>query len=457
MQRAKSTIAPRLIAVGCAVVFAVWLLWGGLASMESRQKSNQYPNVAGVPQQPASLPSPQPTDQPPLPIVTPTFLVPTVTPAPAVLQPAVVIRPNVVSQVKPGLDISLTVKSAINSTEPMYSMTWAPTGDKILYVTASGKLYVANLDGGDATLLTSYDRDALWGLLDDQMPKGNTLFVRRSSSAQGQQRGPGGLDLLRFAHGQRPVREEVQSAEAVFNIHWWKPDRVSGTRVGESVGGDKLITLSSNGRLVEERNVPYMQSGVVRPGGDWLAYVTSQQTTDTPFYGSDPETAYLLNLSTGQRLQISPSGKARNVHNWSPDGSWVLIDAYINDTCGTALVSANGQEVITIAEGCGQYLYDAVWNPNSKRLAFSNQFGGCDAESQTPCAPPISKVYIADIADRKITQVDASKFHNNSTGLAMQPKWSPDGSSLALLSFDPKCPFGTCSAQTPALLLLEVK
>jgi hypothetical protein len=263
------------------------------------------------------------------------------------------------------------------------------------------------------------------------------------------------MDLIRFSPGQRPVREEVPGTEPVFNIRWWRADRASGLRIGSYVGVDKLVTLGVNGRVVEERNIPYMQSGAVRPGGDWLAYVTSQQTTATPLYGSEPETAYLLNLNTGERLQITSAGRGRNVQGWSPDGRWLLLDAFVNDICGAVLLSADGRELLTIPQACGHYLYDATWSPNSKRLAFSVQGGGCDSPTQGPCPEPVSKVYVVDPTSRQIAQLDVAGLISNVAALAIKPKWSPDGSLLALLSFDPACPWLNCSAQDPAVFLLE--
>jgi hypothetical protein len=466
--------ANNIVLLACLALIAFGLFWSifsqrrGTGTPTGPDNSQTIANVPGQASPEQNVPPAQSTIGPTLseptsaPGVTgngadPTYPVPTTTPGPMTLQPAKLVTPAVVGQIIEGLQVSLTLKSTLNSTEPLRDMAWAPTGDKVVYLTTSGKLYSSREDGTDAQLLHTYEPDSTWGLLQDQSPKANVLLIPRAVAAQAseQQPGSGGMDLIRFSPGQRPVREEVPGTEPVFNIRWWRADRASGTRIGSYVGGDKLVTLGVNGRLIEERNIPYMQSGAVRPGGDWLAYVTSQQTTATPLYGSEPETAYLLNLNTGERLQITPAGRARNVQGWSPDGRWLLLDAFVNDTCGAVLFSADARELLAIHQACGNYLYDATWSPNSKRLAFSIQGGGCDSPNQGPCPEPVSKVYVVDPASRQIAQLDIASITSNLAALAMKPKWSPDGSSLALLSFDPACPWLNCSTQSPAMFLLE--
>src|SRR5205807_1632539 len=112
--------------------------------------------------------------------------------------------------------------------------------------------------------------------------------------------------LLRFTKGQPPVLEPASATASVGRFHWSSPDRVSSPEGPTYVGGEMLDTFDGNGHLVDRRNIPYMWLGAVQPGGQWLAYVTSQQSTSTPFYGSDPETVYLLNLQTGERLRVTP-------------------------------------------------------------------------------------------------------------------------------------------------------
>jgi hypothetical protein len=270
----------------------------------------------------------------------------------------------------------------------------------------------------------------------------NTLFV------------PG--YAIHFVPGQNPTLEAA-AATYLSQIRWWSPDRASGIASvsyapGGYVGGDKLVTIDATGHLIEERNIPYIWTGAVRPGGQWLAYSTNQQATDTPFYGSDPQTTYLLNLQTGQRLQITAPGEGPDVYSWSPDGSWFLMRGCRNNTCGSMLVSADGLEVVIVDPNAGWGMWDAVWSRDSKHLAFSHQGGGCEDPNQ-PCAPYSSEVIIVDVPARKAVNLDTEGFAATATGMMMHPAWSPDGSLLALLSYDPDC-LPLCSGTAPAVYVM---
>ncbi len=377
------------------------------------------------------VPQPQPSGQPPSPIPFATMTWPVLpdTPTPAVLQPAVALTPRSISTITAGLAITLTDWQAITTTEPLVALTWAPTGDKIVYVTSSGKLYWSNPDGTSATFLYDYG-ETFYGSL-DQMPLSNALFIRGH--------------ILQFPPGQAPLLRDAPSTPYLWQLRWWQSDRASGVAVGAYEGGEKLVTVDANGQLVEERNIPYMASGVVQPGGTWLAYCTESHRA---YYGPDPGTIYLLNLQNGQRLQVTEGGQGYDVHSWSPDGRWLLIAAqpYITNYSISGVLSADGLDWIEMSPfGMG----DAVWSPDSKHFAYSVQLGGCE---DSGCTPETSAVYIVDILARKFTEVTVPGATQ-----VMHPAWSSDGSRLLLLTFGSHCsPMGPCSGTAPAFYNIAV-
>lgn len=402
----------------------------------------ELPPAVGTPLGQLPVPQPQPSGQPPSPIPFATMTWPVLpdTPTPVMLQPAVALTPRSIATITAGLAITLTDWQAITMPDPLVALTWAPTGDKIVYVTSSGKLYWSNLDGTSATFLYDYG-ETFYGSL-DQMPLSNTLFIRGH--------------ILQFTPGQAPVLRDAPLTSYLWQLRWWQSDRASGVASisyvpGGYVGGDKLVTVDASGNLVEARNIPYMQSGAVQPGGEWLAYATSQQATDTPFYGSDPETVYLLNLHTGQRWQVTTPGMGFGVGSWSPDGNWFYMGADIDHALRGVLVSADGQEWIPVTTPPGTSGYDAVWSPDSKRLAYSVELGGCE-EPGCVRTPVTSTVYIVDILARKFTEVIVP-----GASQGMRPAWSPDGSRLLLLAFDPHCHIpAPCSGTAPAFYNIAV-
>jgi WD40 repeat protein len=453
-RRITAFLPGLLIGSMVVLILGAALIVGALRNSDGPQQSQ---TIANVPPQSGDLAAPLipvSTSQPTV-GATPSRPVPPNTPTPVNLQPATMITPTLVSSLEMTNNALPLPKSSFDSVEAIHSLTWAPTGDKFLYVTNSGNLYWANLDGSSATLLHQYEPDTIWLMLEDQQPMSNTLILGHTGPIQGIGRGPGHLDVVHFATGQAPTLDEVDDAGFVFQIRWWRADRASGIVRGAYVGGDQLVTLDANGHLVEQRNVPYMVAGAVQPGGNWLAYVTDQEI-NVPFIGSSPQTVYLLNLTTGQRKQITAAGQGNSapygVHSWSPDGNWFLMGANVNGALRGVLVSADGQRWILVTPP-GYSGMDAVWSPDSKHLAFSIQSGGQDEPMSTP-VPYSSEIYLVDIPAVTLTTSDDGVPGNNpTTNPMMQPKWSPDGTQLALLSFDPAC-IPLCSGTSPAVYLM---
>jgi Tol biopolymer transport system component len=192
-----------------------------------------------------------------------------------------------------------------------------------------------------------------------------------------------------------------------------------------------------------------MFSGVVQPGGEWLAYAagTSQ--------GSTPGTVYLLNLRNNKHLKLSvPSGEAETVLNWSPDGKWFYMVGTLNHALQGFVVSANGTHQ-TVVTPPGYSGFDAAWSPDSKFVAFTVQFGGAEEPGATP-EPYRSELYIVDVESNKYRLVTTANLALESGALFMQPSWSPDGSTLALMSYNPSCP-GLCSQASPAAYVIALQ
>jgi hypothetical protein len=492
MQRVRFSTIVRLVSLGCAALLVAWILVSGslktnvepqiIASAPQQVPAvpTLPPTTPGVPTLPPTtpgVPTPVPTTEPllgtatpartSLPVPSPT--VPVATPTLVPLQPPQLITPTLVITMTLDLnpDTSLHLIRAINSGEPVVSVAWAPTGDKLLYVTNSGKLYWCNLDGSNPTLLTTYQPDMTTFLLADQGPMTNTLLLRHVGAPQGLTRAPGHLDVVRFTPGQPPTLDEVPDAGAPFAIHWWSPNRASGIVYSQGDRSNKLVTVDANGHLVEERIIPYIGVGAVRPGGEWLAYDTSAQSTSEPFHGSDPQTAYLLNLTTGQRLQIGPTGTGgiSYVSPWSPDGNWFLMSGEINGQVGT---NAQGGVMLSSPDGLVRTLIPQlesgpVWSPDSRRM-MSYSVNEAVLEPDRPLiptgtpVPPSSTLYIADLASRRVSKADRRILPPNSPGLMMKPAWSPDGSQLVLLAWDPGCAgVDACSGVAPALYLMSTR
>lgn len=449
----KSSPSSRLVKsaiLGCMLALVIWLAVNALSL--GNTGNSQIPlhvpdsqSIASSGLAPKAIDTIQPTL---LPSTSRTPRSPTPTPHPLPIDG--IISPTTIITMATLTNAAMPVAGTLDRPEAIHSWTWAPTGDKLLYVTNSGKLYWCNLDGSNATQIHQYAE--LYDQLEEQMPKGNTLLIRHLGQWTGEGREPTHMDVIRFAVGQAPVLTETAPlAHPPLHIHWWSPDRASGIAHTEDVGGDLLVTLDAGGTVVEERNIPYMDSGAVQPGGAWLAYATSEQTTNVAFTDSDPQTIYLLNMTTNRRLQITQSGKGYYAGSWSPDGNWFLI----TEEAGVRLVSADGLEWVTIPGAVG----NAVWSPDSKYLAFSIVTGHGTDPTGDNINSFTTDLHIVNIPVRQVSTTADVPNMGASTNLMMDPKWAPNGSTLGLLSFDPNCHgagIGGCSSLTPALFMLTL-
>lgn len=397
----------------------------------------------------SNLPGPLGTITHPTPGQTPSLPVPTITPTPAPLEPARLVTPSTVSTVTLGLDVQVSVQGIISGSEEVEALDWSPHGDGLIYLTVSGKLYWVDIASTKQTLLYAYEYASRgFDPIRDQVPLSDVLYLVHIGKETDRPRS-GHMDMLRFTPGQPPTFEERLDLPVIWGLRWWGPDRVSGL-LGRSynstddpyIGGDRLVTLDAQGRIVEDRNIPYMQSGEVQPGGEWLAYGTGQQSTNVPFSGSEPTTGYLLNLRSGERLQVSPSGSG-SAGKWSPNGEWFM---------GSGVMSKDGQELIVGASGSSGH----TWHPDSTRFASYSFGGGCEPEGDPPCHPYETDLFIVDLPSRKQTEITEHPALKD-LGLLARPKWSPDGKLLATLVLDGPC--AECppaEGEQPRIYLLSV-
>ena len=342
-------------------------------------------------------------------------------------------------------EVGVAQKSSIDRPVPISQLIWAPTGDKLLYLTQLGDLFWSNTDGSSATLLQHYAE--VYDQLEEQMPMTNTLLIRHLGAQQPDgTRAASYMDVITFTPSQPPTLQHGPNLpHAPHHLRWWSPTRASGIAHPGEDGGDLLVTVDQNGTLVSEVNVPYMLSGAVRPGGGWLAYATSYQVQN-PIDGSSPQTVYLLNLTTGQRLQVTAGG---SVGAWSPDGNWFVMSSH----AGLRVVSPDGKQWLTVPDPVASS--DAVWSPDSKYLAYATvQDLSSDGHTISGWQ---GAVHIVNIPARQVSNLSAGAMRKaapQGAALMWQPKWSRTSSLLSFLSFNPECSF-ECSQLTPAIFIMS--
>src|SRR5205814_606526 len=129
-----------------------------------------------------------------------------------------------------------------------------------------------------------------------------------------------------------------------------------------------------------------------------------------------PLAVYLLNLTTGQRLQVTTGG---SVGAWSPDGNWFVMSSH----GGLRVVSPDGQQWLTVPDPFASVA--AVWSPDSKYLAYA-RVQGLSSDGETINGWQ-GAVHIVNIPARKVSNLSEGamrKLTPQGAALMWQPKWS---------------------------------
>jgi len=111
-----------------------------------------------------------------------------------------------------------------------------------------------------------------------------------------------------------------------------------------------------------------------------------------------------------RNLSATPGAKEVSA-SWSPDGKWI---AYISDETGSEeiyLIDQNGKEKVQLTKDSKNMIFNPVWSPDSKKIAFSDA---------------ANNLYYIEVDTKKITLADTSKRN-----IPFDYSWSPDGNWIA--------------------------
>jgi dipeptidyl aminopeptidase/acylaminoacyl peptidase len=181
----------------------------------------------------------------------------------------------------------------------------------------------------------------------------------------------------------------------------------------------------------------------ISPDGKWVAFRVREPAN--PKFPRAPRTENIWIASTdgsGPPRPLIPNLKKASSPRWSPDGRWFafLSDRSAADdseeTIQIHLLRGDGQKAERLTNVPGR-VEDFAWSPDGKMIAFvardqptaseqARQAAGDDA-TEVDRNFKYSKLWVANLADRKAVQVTKQDFEINELA------WSPSGDEIALV------------------------
>jgi TolB protein len=129
---------------------------------------------------------------------------------------------------------------------------------------------------------------------------------------------------------------------------------------------------------------------------------------------------YLLDLKSGQTVQLTDNPEYEAAPSWSPDGRWLVYETYVGEDGGGLelfiLPIDGSSQSIRLTDHPGAD-HSPSWSPAGRQIAFVSQRSG------------EPEIWIADLdvaGEERFTNLSRSASTRES-----YPVWSPDGSRLA--------------------------
>ena len=253
------------------------------------------------------------------------------------------------------------------------------SSDGLIAFSADDQIYVMNADGSDVRLLT----DGLPGTFryPALSPDGNRLaFIRDDKSLYVMGTDGSHMQLLAYSH--------VALGEPA-----WSPD------------------------------------------GTMLAFVRGYDTTSGGYANitSCGQEIYVLYLSSGIEVNLT-KGLGGTDPAWSPDGTRIAFSSARDDDYEIYTMGLDGKDIEQLTKNIGSAEAEPAWSPDGKQIAYAaNLLHGAFlcGFMPTPRPPGVPDESTAGVYVMSPDGTDQTLLEGTEGGI--EPAWSPDGTSLALV------------------------
>ncbi len=326
------------------------------------------------------------------------------------------------------------------SAEGVFTHVPSPDGKSMTYTDwKSGNLAVHDLETGTNRVLTDegcWEQPVQHALSSRWSPDGKKLayYWYHESGTQ--------LRILNVDNPRPRILFEDNSEDADVSPHDWSPD---GQHILASIsrpGGEELALIPVNGgspRVLWTFG-PGIDLGEIRFSPDGRYVVYSRRPGEVA--ASD---IFILDLKEREEIPLIQHPADDYVYGWSPDGNWVL---FASDRTGTI-----GLWAIRVEDGNPSGIPVSV-KPSSGRIAplgFAKDGSFYYADVKVA-----RDVYVARIDfDKGTVLAQPTKAIRRYEGSNMNPRYSPDGKSLAYVSRRGSMVFPTNRANALCIHSLE--
>ena len=259
----------------------------------------------------------------------------------------------------------------------------------------------------------------------------SVFFVSLSVNAQAQESSLGAtLDSLAGVHGIRQVAISPDGTRVAWveNDGTW-PHGIFVSSLASPASTRRRITAGYGGETSEERAIAWS------PDSRQLAFLSDAQT-------SDQLQLYVADVAGGEARKLTDLAGSLDAPSWSPDGktlaflfienaprlpgplepmprpSGVIGSKIYEQRLTTVDVATRRVRQLSPAD---LYVYEYDWSPDGKQFVVSAAHGAGDANW-----------YVAEIYTLQADSGELKSLYKPTQQIA-EPRWSPDGGSIAFI------------------------